>query len=412
MTVCADGAQKRAVAELPSEEEAEDNRKLQCKNMIDKQIRKTRLCQYHMSGACKYGSKCTFAHQIHELQRSPDLRKTRICKAFMKGGCNNSQCKFAHGQDELRSTEFCFKTTICVWHAQGKCMNGSRCRFAHGSSELRRSGNHSAHSSDDGSSEFPASQQQTYHDSVKVQPTPFLQAFSNPLAGNATRARDDPQLSMLYNVAYLSALEELSSDLEQRRLCQTTAGSLQSSPINKELSGHLDLGSPLSGYMQAPTVFPMSKQFHNQLGYQAHSSIANQVASHVANQQLMNNLSMLEQQQIWTQMKCDQLAKCLDIYAPALGNAGPSSMPTQAPATTAAAALFSQLARAATERDGHIACESKSWAPFHASTRDPLNKANPTSEDGIGIADRLSILSEQLLSLQQQMEAVCNPKNS
>jgi len=155
----------------------------------------------------------------------------------------------------------------------------------------------------------------------------------------------------------------------------------------------------------------MSKQLHNQLGYQAHSSIANQVASHVANQQLMNNLSMLEQQ-IRTQMQCDQLAKCLGAYAPALGNAGASSMPTQAPATTAAAALFSQLARAATERDGHIACESKSWAPFHASTRDPLNKANPTSEDGIGIADRLSILSEQLLSLQQQMEAVCNSKNS
>lgn len=109
------------------------------KNLLDRQMRKTRLCHFYLNGTCKYGSKCTFAHERQELQSAPDLRKTRICKAFQNGNCTDEMCNFAHGQEDLRATDFCYKTTLCVWHAKGKCVNGPRCRFAHGRQELRGS---------------------------------------------------------------------------------------------------------------------------------------------------------------------------------------------------------------------------------------------------------------------------------
>mmetsp|Transcript_97605 Transcript_97605/g.172874 ORF Transcript_97605/g.172874 Transcript_97605/m.172874 type:complete len:389 (-) Transcript_97605:132-1298(-) len=109
----------------------------QRKDLLGPQMRKTRLCQFHMQGNCMYGDRCTFAHEIQELQSAPDLRKTRICQAYMMGGCNKESCNFAHGLQELRSTDFCYKTSLCMWHSKGKCMNGSRCRFAHGHKELR-----------------------------------------------------------------------------------------------------------------------------------------------------------------------------------------------------------------------------------------------------------------------------------
>uniref|UniRef100_A0A7S0AM18 C3H1-type domain-containing protein n=1 Tax=Pyrodinium bahamense TaxID=73915 RepID=A0A7S0AM18_9DINO len=108
------------------------------KNMMDAQMRKTRLCHFYLQGACKYGSKCAFAHEQQELQSAPDLRKTRVCKAFKAGKCEDENCRFAHGQEELRATDLYFKTTLCIWHTRGKCANGERCRFAHGFEELRR----------------------------------------------------------------------------------------------------------------------------------------------------------------------------------------------------------------------------------------------------------------------------------
>lgn len=109
----------------------------QRKDLLGPQMRKTRLCQFHMQGNCMYGDRCTFAHEMQELQSAPDLRKTRICQAYMMGGCNKEKCNFAHGLQELRSTDLCYKTSLCMWHSKGKCMNGSRCRFAHGHKELR-----------------------------------------------------------------------------------------------------------------------------------------------------------------------------------------------------------------------------------------------------------------------------------
>lgn len=63
---------------------------------------KTELCKHFMdTGACRYGSKCQFAHGEHELRgvlRHPKYKTTR-CKAFV---------------------------------STGKCMYGNRCRFIHG----------------------------------------------------------------------------------------------------------------------------------------------------------------------------------------------------------------------------------------------------------------------------------------
>lgn len=62
---------------------------------------KTELCKHFMdTGACRYGSKCQFAHGEHELRgvlRHPKYKTTR-CKAFV---------------------------------STGKCMYGNRCRFIH-----------------------------------------------------------------------------------------------------------------------------------------------------------------------------------------------------------------------------------------------------------------------------------------
>ena len=112
------------------------------KSMVGKQLRKTRFCSFYRKGICKYGSKCTFAHQEKELLSAPDLRKTRVCKAFLAGGCNDDTCNFAHGSEELRATEIFFKTHLCLWHERGRCTNGTRCRFAHGLEELRGGSGH------------------------------------------------------------------------------------------------------------------------------------------------------------------------------------------------------------------------------------------------------------------------------
>lgn len=103
---------------------------------LDRQLQKTKICQYFMNGVCKHGAKCRFAHGNEELHQQPDLSKTRICP---KGtACTDPNCQFAHSEEELRSTDFCYKTSLCIWYSSGKCRNGSRCRFAHGHSELNR----------------------------------------------------------------------------------------------------------------------------------------------------------------------------------------------------------------------------------------------------------------------------------
>lgn len=99
------------------------------------QLKKTKLCVFHMQNACREGAGCRFAHGTEELQSTPDLNKTSMCPDMVAGKCTNPDCKFAHSPDEIRTTTFCYKTTQCMWHAMGKCRNGSQCRFAHGEAD-------------------------------------------------------------------------------------------------------------------------------------------------------------------------------------------------------------------------------------------------------------------------------------
>eukprot|EP00440_Ansanella_granifera_P011490 gb/GFBE01012474.1/.p1 GENE.gb/GFBE01012474.1/~~gb/GFBE01012474.1/.p1 ORF type:complete len:207 (+),score=29.59 gb/GFBE01012474.1/:1-621(+) len=107
------------------------------RSILTAKMKKTRMCDFHKEGRCKYGQDCAFAHDESELQNAPDLRKTRLCRAFTQGKCNDSDCKFAHGEAELRASDICFKTALCTWYEKGNCQSGSACRFAHGESELR-----------------------------------------------------------------------------------------------------------------------------------------------------------------------------------------------------------------------------------------------------------------------------------
>lgn len=144
------------------------------RNLLDKQMRKTRLCHFYLKGACKNGFKCSFAHESQELQHAPDLRKTRLCKAFVLGECRDEGCKFAHGNEELRATDCYFKTTLCSWNEKGKCINGARCRFAHGDQELRITGDKTEQAGPAESAAYDVSQMLPWQDlsaiPMKVQP--------------------------------------------------------------------------------------------------------------------------------------------------------------------------------------------------------------------------------------------------
>eukprot|EP00933_Yihiella_yeosuensis_P030208 TRINITY_DN23865_c0_g1_i1.p1 TRINITY_DN23865_c0_g1~~TRINITY_DN23865_c0_g1_i1.p1 ORF type:complete len:221 (+),score=43.74 TRINITY_DN23865_c0_g1_i1:98-760(+) len=126
-----DGKPKEKEKRAPSPAPAETATSLTTK------MRKTKMCDFHAEGKCKYGDKCAFAHDESELQDAPDLRKTRLCRDFINGKCKDNDCKFAHGQDELKASGVCYKTVLCSWHEKGNCSSGDQCRFAHGASELR-----------------------------------------------------------------------------------------------------------------------------------------------------------------------------------------------------------------------------------------------------------------------------------
>lgn len=122
----------------PPKEEKDLSKEVQRRTCLFKQLRKTKLCMYHLRGSCQYGEGCAFAHTGEEIESAPDLSKTCLCKAFAAGRCDDANCGFAHGVQELRSTDTFYKKTLCMWHEKGRCRNGSQCRFAHGSAELRK----------------------------------------------------------------------------------------------------------------------------------------------------------------------------------------------------------------------------------------------------------------------------------
>jgi hypothetical protein len=106
------------------------------KKQANKDLRKTKLCVYHLEGKCGLGSDCSFAHNVSEMKVGPDLTKTQLCVKFAEGNCTNKNCTYAHGEAELRDPPN-FKKKICKWHLQGKCRNGTSCGFAHNGVELR-----------------------------------------------------------------------------------------------------------------------------------------------------------------------------------------------------------------------------------------------------------------------------------
>lgn len=68
---------------------------------------KTKMCKFHILGACTKGSSCRFAHSQSELQCLPDLACTKLCKTLIAtGGCDNPDCRYAHSQEELRPLPF------------------------------------------------------------------------------------------------------------------------------------------------------------------------------------------------------------------------------------------------------------------------------------------------------------------
>eukprot|EP00928_Gymnodinium_smaydae_P040232 TRINITY_DN27312_c0_g1_i1.p1 TRINITY_DN27312_c0_g1~~TRINITY_DN27312_c0_g1_i1.p1 ORF type:complete len:441 (-),score=57.24 TRINITY_DN27312_c0_g1_i1:84-1406(-) len=71
---------------------------------VQDEIRKTKMCKFHLAGRCSRGRACTFAHDELELRPQLNLFRTRPCAAFMRrGSCNEGEsCRFAHGKQELR----------------------------------------------------------------------------------------------------------------------------------------------------------------------------------------------------------------------------------------------------------------------------------------------------------------------
>lgn len=107
-----------------------------------KWLRKTKMCNYHVQGACTFGADCLFAHSADELHNIPNLHKTQMCPDFANGSCNNVNCNFAHGEEELKPFP-ALKQKLCKWHQKGKCNNGDSCCFAHGRQDLRSRGTRS-----------------------------------------------------------------------------------------------------------------------------------------------------------------------------------------------------------------------------------------------------------------------------
>lgn len=105
---------------------------------LETQLRKTKLCRYHLKGLCKHGTDCRFAHGSGELNAPPNLTKTRLCPDMLANGtCTNPMCTFAHQETELKKVNICHKTAVCTWFLAGTCRNGSECSFAHGEHELK-----------------------------------------------------------------------------------------------------------------------------------------------------------------------------------------------------------------------------------------------------------------------------------
>jgi len=98
---------------------------------------KTRLCNFHLVGACQKGSSCSYAHGEEDLRPSPDFERTSVCPIMLNHGqCDKLNCRYAHNANELRTAPGLLKTKMCSFHVNGLCVVGQACRFAHSQEEL------------------------------------------------------------------------------------------------------------------------------------------------------------------------------------------------------------------------------------------------------------------------------------
>jgi hypothetical protein len=98
-------------------------------NLMKQQLFKTKVCRHFMSGRCKYGSGCTFAHSAVELQTRPDFRRTKLCS---KLNCTDPGCGYAHSTHDIRDAY----DVICPAWLAGQCVNGQACPLSHNSTHI------------------------------------------------------------------------------------------------------------------------------------------------------------------------------------------------------------------------------------------------------------------------------------
>jgi hypothetical protein len=105
-----------------------------------------RLCAFISTTGCLHGDSCDFAHDINELQPTPDLRKSTLCINYTRGydltspcitlnrrRCAARDCRFAHGIHELRINHIVpgpNQTTCPMW-STGRCSLGAHCSLQH-----------------------------------------------------------------------------------------------------------------------------------------------------------------------------------------------------------------------------------------------------------------------------------------
>jgi len=66
-------------------------------------LAKTKMCRFHILGACPKGDSCNYAHAKEEMHPLPDLYRTKLCKTLISTGeCADPTCKYAHSSSELR----------------------------------------------------------------------------------------------------------------------------------------------------------------------------------------------------------------------------------------------------------------------------------------------------------------------
>mmetsp|Transcript_10482 Transcript_10482/g.23566 ORF Transcript_10482/g.23566 Transcript_10482/m.23566 type:complete len:299 (-) Transcript_10482:93-989(-) len=69
-------------------------------------FKKTKMCRAHVTGSCRRGQACAFAHDVEALRPLPNFRLTKMCRAFRRSGfCDKGDsCGFAHSSEEVRGS--------------------------------------------------------------------------------------------------------------------------------------------------------------------------------------------------------------------------------------------------------------------------------------------------------------------